>query len=264
MSRTYTIKEFEKVTGISAHTLRYFDKIKLLSPSRSDNGYRIYSLEQVSIAEAIILLQKAMFSNDEIKALLCNYNSTPTIDKLKLNQIKIKEEILNLRKVHRAISEHVSYLENLHSVRNQLNEPFIEWRKSKKVGLLKPTLIRDIVDFFDLGDTLTQDPTWPHFCTHGMIVPIEHLSGSDYPLECMYAEHANIIQNSPFSLPEGNYLNMYCTHSMESNPNVCQLLKHAEELKFDHEPYILIEQVSGPVIEKSKEEFLVKLMLVES
>ena len=53
MERTYRINQFEKVTGVSAHTLRFFDKIGLLSPARSENGYRVYSLEQVSIAEMI-------------------------------------------------------------------------------------------------------------------------------------------------------------------------------------------------------------------
>lgn len=73
MQRTYTIKELEKVTGVSAHTLRYFDKVGLLCPRRGENGYRIYSLKQVSIAEGIILLQKAMFSNAGIKELLNDY-----------------------------------------------------------------------------------------------------------------------------------------------------------------------------------------------
>ena len=70
MGRTYGIKQFEKVTGVPAHTLRFFDKIGLLSPARSDNGYRVYSLDQVSIAEIIVLLQKALFSNAEIKEIL--------------------------------------------------------------------------------------------------------------------------------------------------------------------------------------------------
>lgn len=86
MQRTYTIKEFEKVTGVSAHTLRYFDKVGLLSPARLENGYRTYSLKQVSIAEFITLLQQAMFSNSEIKEILSNYNSQQTIDSLKVNQ----------------------------------------------------------------------------------------------------------------------------------------------------------------------------------
>lgn len=59
MQRSYTIKQFEKVTGVSAHTLRYFDKVGLLSPQREPNGYRRYSVAQVAQAEMIVLLQQA-------------------------------------------------------------------------------------------------------------------------------------------------------------------------------------------------------------
>ena len=59
MANHFTIKEFEKITGISSHTLRFFDKIDLLVPIRSENGYRQYSLAQVAQAQVIILLQKA-------------------------------------------------------------------------------------------------------------------------------------------------------------------------------------------------------------
>ena len=58
MSVTYTIKEFEALTNISSHNLRYFDKIDLLKPHRDSNGYRMYALPQVAIAEMITILQK--------------------------------------------------------------------------------------------------------------------------------------------------------------------------------------------------------------
>lgn len=39
----YTVKKLARLAGVSARTLRYYDQIGLLSPSRvSSSGYRIY------------------------------------------------------------------------------------------------------------------------------------------------------------------------------------------------------------------------------
>ncbi len=43
MDRTYTIKEAAEATGVSAHTLRYYERIGLLEPiGREENGRRRY------------------------------------------------------------------------------------------------------------------------------------------------------------------------------------------------------------------------------
>lgn len=36
------IRELSKVTGVSLRSLRYYEQKHLLSPARSENGYRIY------------------------------------------------------------------------------------------------------------------------------------------------------------------------------------------------------------------------------
>lgn len=263
MQRTYTIKEFEKVTGVSAHTLRYFDKVGLLSPARLENGYRTYSLKQVSIAEFITLLQQAMFSNSEIKEILSNYNSQQTIDSLKVNQKKLRDEIINLRRSYSFIKEHISYLEQLSSVREKLNVPFIEEAEEREVGLVQPKLIRDIVDFFDTVDEIILEPTWPHFFTHGMLIDTEKVTEEGYPLETMYVENSKVAKTHSYTIPAGRYLCMYCDQSMENNPHGIELIRYAQQTGFQYETSLYIEKVSGPVIEKRKQDFLVKLMLKE-
>lgn len=42
--KTYTIQQFSKISGLSVHTLRYYEKIALLTPvPRNASGYREYS-----------------------------------------------------------------------------------------------------------------------------------------------------------------------------------------------------------------------------
>ncbi|QVK17911.1 MerR family transcriptional regulator [Mycoplasmatota bacterium] len=58
-----------KRCGVSIDTLRYYDKIGLLSPSRR-NKIRDYSEEDVEILDTIIAMKNMLFSLEEIKNIL--------------------------------------------------------------------------------------------------------------------------------------------------------------------------------------------------
>lgn len=67
-----TIKEFALLCSCNTQTLRYYDRIGLLKPSRVDQwtGYRYYEKEQALDFVKIKHLQSADFSIEEIKGLL--------------------------------------------------------------------------------------------------------------------------------------------------------------------------------------------------
>ena len=67
-----TIQGFARLCGCNAQTLRYYDRIGLLTPARVDQwtGYRYYEEEQAVQFVKIRNLQQADFSIEEIKELL--------------------------------------------------------------------------------------------------------------------------------------------------------------------------------------------------
>ncbi|MFD1738877.1 MerR family transcriptional regulator [Bacillus salitolerans] len=66
-----TINEFSVRTGLAASTLRFYDKKNLLKPShRLDNGYRVYTDNQISSALIIHSLRQADVSIEDIKLFL--------------------------------------------------------------------------------------------------------------------------------------------------------------------------------------------------
>ncbi len=67
-----TIQGFAKLCGCNAQTLRYYDRIGLLTPARVDEwtGYRYYEEEQALLFVKIKNLQQADFSIEEIRTLL--------------------------------------------------------------------------------------------------------------------------------------------------------------------------------------------------
>ena len=51
------IKEAAQLSGVSVKTLHHYDKIGLLVPLKSENGYRTYSQEDLERLQVIPLLQ---------------------------------------------------------------------------------------------------------------------------------------------------------------------------------------------------------------
>ena len=70
----YKIGEFSKLTGLSNKTLRFYDEIGLLKPSRIDSftNYRYYDEKDLEIYRKIIYLKSLGFSLVEIKDNLDN------------------------------------------------------------------------------------------------------------------------------------------------------------------------------------------------
>ncbi len=63
------IGEFSRCTGISIATLRYYDKINLLTPKR-EGMQRVYTEEDLLKVKAIQKLKNINFSLEEIKGIL--------------------------------------------------------------------------------------------------------------------------------------------------------------------------------------------------
>lgn len=68
------IGELAQLCGVDVQTLRYYDKLGILSPDRvdSDSGYRYYSPEKEKDFRLITELKELGFSLKEIKTFLCS------------------------------------------------------------------------------------------------------------------------------------------------------------------------------------------------
>ena len=111
----YRIGEFSYLCSMSIKTLRYYDKIGVLTPERVDEltGYRYYSIDQLEQAQKIKSLQEASFTLEEIKAILKEKNTEILLSKEK--QIR-KEELNKIQKINKMKkelnNEEVEVLEN--------------------------------------------------------------------------------------------------------------------------------------------------------
>ena len=256
----FSIKGFAQATGISSHTLRFFDKIGLLTPQRRSNGYRVYTLDQVAMAQVIVLLQQAKFSNAEIKVMLRDAASDETLDKLRLHKKIVSREIRQLKRVQKSLEMSIERMDSYRFIRDNLGQPFCECLPERIMGCVRLNT-GNIVDLFVEIHRIIGDSAWSYLSTHGLVVETQALTPHDYPLTCMYADDKVLRNHQTLTQPKGKYLSVYCDGSMESNPWVYRLVQYAKQYHAALSDTVYVQQVSGPVVEKHKQDFLVKIMV---
>ena len=66
----FLIKKVSEISGVSVRTLQHYDEIGLLSPKKSENGYRYYSEDDMSFLQMILFYKYLGFPLKQIKELL--------------------------------------------------------------------------------------------------------------------------------------------------------------------------------------------------
>lgn len=129
------ISQMSEKLAISVDTLRYYDKIGLLSPQRAGSGgIRNYCEEDVEVAKIIIKLRDTGFSLDQIRRILSidhiitNFSglSDQEIEKItslkqlvdqKIHENKVKIElIMSVNQTLTMMSKKLAYVEKTRSV----------------------------------------------------------------------------------------------------------------------------------------------------
>ena len=71
----YSIKELSELAGVSARTLRYYDEIGLLNPSRvNEAGYRYYGESEVAVLQQILFYRERGFELKTIQRIIYDEN----------------------------------------------------------------------------------------------------------------------------------------------------------------------------------------------
>lgn len=136
-----TIKEFAKLCKCNPQTLRYYDRIALLKPERTDDltGYRYYNEQQALDFIKIKNFQNADFSIDEIKQMLTM--SEAEVDLAFEKKIKEQQDKLAIiKKIHRS---YVSEIKDMEQVLKQA------WQYAKEHGEPITLKIEDGLELVD-------------------------------------------------------------------------------------------------------------------
>ncbi len=106
----YRIGDVTRLTGLSADTLRYYEKIKLLQPvNRLASGVRVYDERDLSRLRFIQRAKSMNFSLDEIARLL----------EMREDPQHARDEVREL--THRKLKEVENHMEELDALRKELS-----------------------------------------------------------------------------------------------------------------------------------------------
>jgi len=99
--------------GLPAKTIRYYDEIGLVSPHRSENGYRIYSDDDLHRLSFLKRARNLGFSIDECRQLLLLYGdksrSSQDVQRIAVAHVKaIETKISELQSMRETLQELVS------------------------------------------------------------------------------------------------------------------------------------------------------------
>lgn len=95
----WTIKQTSEKTGLSTDTLRYYDKEGILSPRRSQSGYRLYNDKDISSLKNLVVMKYAHFSLAEIKHMEDLFNREPSADCNEISKGILEAKITELRQI---------------------------------------------------------------------------------------------------------------------------------------------------------------------
>ena len=100
MQKYFKIGEISKLYNIGPDSLRYYEELGILTPKRSDNNYRIYSLNDLWRLNVIRDLRALDFSMEQIKTYLTDrsIDSTEQMLQAELSALDQKIELLTLQR----------------------------------------------------------------------------------------------------------------------------------------------------------------------
>lgn len=101
----WKIGELAKETGLTVRTLRYYDQIGLLTPSRRmDNGYRLYNEEDIKRLQQILSLRQIGLTLDQIQSSFEEHRFSMG-DVVQLQMDQLREQIDNQQQLLKRLEE---------------------------------------------------------------------------------------------------------------------------------------------------------------
>jgi MerR family Zn(II)-responsive transcriptional regulator of zntA len=106
-----TLKKITEITGLSADTLRYYEKEGIVFTKRQENGYRYYDESDVTVLKYIVVMKYAGFSLSEIKSIVKLFGREPSEECSGIVKNLLDTKILELKLAIRNYQKIVKLME---------------------------------------------------------------------------------------------------------------------------------------------------------
>lgn len=266
MKRYYKIGELVNLYNVGRDSIKYYEDLKILNPSRDKNGYRIYDIDDICKLNLIRELRNLNIPMKEIKIYLEDRNIESTKKMLEKEINIIHEKIAELDKQKNNIINRLKVINNGIKERNlgEVEVMNINKRKALKVDgnvnnnenidfLIQK--MRKVLEnrFYILGNDNIGSIFDKNSLEKGIVNKYEHV--------IVFLDDDSLDYN--FEIPEGEYLTCTYKGSYENNKvYLTRLYEYAEtnNLKIVGEP---MEIYKVDISETSEEdEFITQLQVL--
>lgn len=270
MKNYYKISEISKLYDIGVDSLRYYERLGILTPKRDTNGYRLYNLTDLYKLNIIRDLRALDFSMTQIKDYLDKQSLENTLALLNQEQELINREIENLNIRRSIIQERIKDLSDSKEIKTgcmhiksfpsrycvRLNEHITRDEEMdlliKKLHQKHEDKIRDLGNL-SIGAFLSMPS-------------IERGIANVYDSVFFVLDTTQTVSfealNYDFILPEGEYLSYFYRGSYEQNADrVNEMISYLKKLGHtkNFEPFELFTIDNRDTMET--EEFLTEIQI---
>ena len=120
MERYFKIGEISKLYGIGVDSLRYYEKLGLIHPIRSESGYRLYSISDIWCLNVIRDLRGLNFSMEQIGAYLAQHTVESTLQLLGEESQAIDKKMAFLQELQKNVKS------RMQAIRDAASQPVDE------------------------------------------------------------------------------------------------------------------------------------------
>lgn len=125
----WTVKQMAEKTGFAIDSLRYYDKLGIVSPERGENGYRYYSERDYVLLQYVAVMKYANFTLSEIKTVTSTLFQEPSAecnrinrDLLSCKRTELGEAIKNFKSIMKLINMVLPMLNDVNAFVENTNE----------------------------------------------------------------------------------------------------------------------------------------------
>jgi len=145
MNEKWTIGEVAKLFDVSTDTLRYYEKLGILSPNKNDeNGYRYYCYDDILVLMDVIFFRNMELSVKDIKSMITQMDVDDIKNILYQNQKKVENRIKELSKLKKMIAQAAAQYELCEEQLGKLRIVSVPTFKYKLIGMQASDLVPTI------------------------------------------------------------------------------------------------------------------------
>lgn len=250
-----TVGQMAKLNHISEQTLRLYDNLGLLHPSRrgAENGYRYYDIRQSAQLDIIQYMKSLGMNLREIKLQLDSKNLRGIDSILREKQVRIEEEIRALKTKRRALERTVESFERYRSappdgtILLEYIGSRLMYRVDAGINVYDHGLDTSEEMLRDLKDSLVKNRLPQiYFCNAGTILSRENLLAERFwsTEVFVFVDREFVPEGYTVPVPAANYLCIYCDNFYKEREYACRLLEKIREEGYEVSGDYLCEAVA--------------------